>query len=184
MKLIVGLGNPGREYKNTRHNIGFKAVEEIASFLKIEFDKKKFGGSYAEALYGDEKIIILKPEKYMNLSGGVVKDFIRYFKIAIDDMLIIYDDLDTDVGKYRLRSQGGSGGHNGIRDIEEQLKTQIYKRIKIGIAKNIDIEASNYVLGKFTKEEIPLMDKALDDIIPIFKDYFVLSFENLMNKYN
>ena len=184
MKLIVGLGNPGREYKDTRHNIGFNAIDRIAEFLNVTFDKKKFTGDYAEATYNDEKIILLKPGKYMNLSGQVIRDFISYFKIDIKDIMIIYDDLDTQVGQYRLRYSGGSGGHNGIKDIEHNLGTSEYNRIRIGISKDKDFATRDYVLGKFSKDEKPLIDKVLDDMIPIFKDYFVLSFDNLMNKYN
>jgi len=197
MKLIVGLGNPGREYKDTRHNIGYSAIERIAESLNVTFDKKKFTGIYAEISYNDEKVILLKPEKYMNLSGEVIRDYVSYFKIDMKDILIIYDDLDTPVGMYRLRYSGGSGGHNGIKDIEHNLGTSDYNRIRIGISKDSNFETRDYVLGKFSnfetrdyvlgkfsKEEKPLIDKVLDDIVPIFKDYFILSFDNLMNKYN
>ena len=184
MKLIVGLGNPGKEYKDTRHNIGFNAIDRIAEFLNVTLDKKKFGGVYAEAIYNGEKIMLLKPEKYMNLSGVVVGDYISYFKIDIKDILIIYDDLDTVVGRYRLRLQGSSGGHNGIKDIEMHLGTREYNRIKIGISKDVESTTRDYVLGKFSKEEKPLINNVLNDMVPIFKDYFELTFDNLMNKYN
>jgi len=184
MKLIIGLGNPGKEYQNTRHNIGFNAVDKIAEFLKVTFDKKKFGGRYAEVTYNEEKVILLKPEKYMNLSGEVIREYVSYFKVDISDILIIYDDLDTEVGKYRLRQQGGSGGHNGIKDIEQHLKTQTYNRIKIGISKDTEFTTRDYVLGKFSKEEQLLIDKVLNEMVEVFQDYFELSFDNLMNKYN
>ena len=184
MKLIVGLGNPGKEYKDTRHNIGFNAIDKIAEFLNITFDKKKFGGIYAETTYNDERVILLKPEKYMNLSGAVIGDIVSYFKIDIQDILIIYDDLDTPVGRYRLKPQGSSGGHNGIKNIEFNLGTNIYKRIKIGISKDEEYSTRDYVLGKFNKEEKVLIEKVLDDMVPIFKDYLELTFDNLMNKYN
>jgi peptidyl-tRNA hydrolase len=184
MKLIVGLGNPGREYEQTRHNIGFMAINEIARFLKVEFNKEKFQGSYAEAIYNSEKIILLKPGKYMNLSGEVIRDFISYFKIDLEDILIIYDDLDTSVGMYRLRYQGGNGGHNGIKDIEKHIGTKNYNRIKIGISNDKNYETRDYVLGKFSSEEQEEINKIMEDIVLIFKDYFNLTFDNLMNKYN
>lgn len=184
MKLIVGLGNPGKEYQKTRHNVGFMALDKIAEYLKINFDKTKFNGNYAEILYNDEKLILLKPGKYMNLSGEVIKDYISYFKISIDDILIIHDDLDTEVGIYRLRYQGGSGGHNGIKDIEKHIGTKNYKRIKIGISKDKRIDTKDYVLGKFNEEEQKKINEVLDDIVLIFRDYFELSYDNLMNKYN
>ncbi len=184
MKLIVGLGNPGKEYENTRHNVGFMALDKLASFLKLNFNKEKFQGLYADAIYEGEKYIFLKPQKYMNLSGEVVSDFVQFFKIKIDDILILYDDLDTPVGSMRLRYQGSSGGHNGIKNIEQHLGTTKYKRIKFGISNNKLMDTKDYVLGHFSKEEKELLDQTLNQIIPIFQDYSKLSFENLMNKYN
>ena len=130
MKLIVGLGNPGREYENTRHNIGFMCLDKMAEYLKVNFDSNKFSGSYAQVNYGGEKIILLKPGKYMNLSGEVIRDFVKFFKISVEDVLIICGDLDTAVGTYRLRYKGSSGGHNGLKNIELHLGTKEYKRIK------------------------------------------------------
>lgn len=184
MKLIVGLGNPGREYEQTRHNVGFMAIDNIAAYLNIEFNKDKFQGKYAETIYNNEKILLLKPGKYMNLSGEVIRDFLSYFKIDIENMLIIYDDLDTEVGTYRLRYQGGNGGHNGIKDIEKQLNTKNYKRIKIGISNNKTYETKDYVLGKFSSEEKDKLNEVLEDMVPIFRDSFELTYDNLMNKYN
>lgn len=184
MKLVVGLGNPGREYEQTRHNVGFMAIDEIAKFLNVEINKEKFQGKYAETTYKNEKVILLKPGKYMNLSGEVISDYISYFKIDIKDILIIYDDLDTEVGIYRLRYQGGNGGHNGIKNIESHLGTKNYNRIKIGISNNKNFDTKDYVLGRFSLEEKEKLNKVFNDIIPIFRDYFDLTYDNLMNKYN
>ncbi len=184
MKLIVGLGNPGKEYENTRHNVGFMALDKIASFLQVEFTKEKFQGKYAEVTYEGEKYILLKPQKYMNLSGEVVGDFVRFFKIKIEDILILYDDLDTEVGTMRLREQGSSGGHNGIKNIEMHLGTRVYNRIKFGISNNKTIDTKDYVLGHFSKEEKVALEPALDKMVPIFQDYSKMTFTNLMNKYN
>ncbi len=184
MKLIVGLGNPGKEYENTRHNVGFMALDRIAQFLGVIFQKEKFQGLYAEATYEGEKYILLKPQKYMNLSGEVVGDFVRFFKIDHKDILVLYDDLDTAIGSMRLRYQGSSGGHNGIKNIEMHLGTREYNRIKFGISNNKTMDTKDYVLGHFSKEEKELMDKTLDKVVDIFKDYSKLTFDNLMNKYN
>lgn len=184
MKLIVGLGNPGREYVNTRHNVGFMVIDEIAKFLNVEFNKNKFSGNYAEASYEGEKYILLKPGKYMNLSGEVVRDFVNFYKINIEDILIIYDDLDTEIGTYRLRYQGGSGGHNGIKNIELHLHTKIYNRIKLGISNNKKIDTKDYVLGKFNSDDMNTLNNIFKVMIDIFKDYNKMSFDNLMNKYN
>ena len=184
LKLIVGLGNPGKEYKMTRHNIGFMCLDKMAEYLKVNFDSNKFSGSYAQVNYGGEKIILLKPGKYMNLSGEVIRDFVKFFKISVEDVLIICDDLDTAVGTYRLRYKGSSGGHNGLKNIELHLGTKEYKRIKIGISNNKLIDTKDYVLGKFTKEEKDLIQPIIDKMPNILEDYLKLSFDHVMNKYN
>ena len=184
MKLIVGLGNPGREYNNTRHNIGFMCIDEIADYFNVAFNSNKFSGLYTEFKYKGERIILLKPQKYMNLSGEVIRDFVNFFKIDINDILIICDDLDTEVGTYRLRYKGSSGGHNGLKDIELHLSTQEYKRIKIGISNNKNIDTKDYVLGKFTKDELDLVSPIINKIPSIIEDYLKLPFDNVMNKYN
>lgn len=184
MKLIVGLGNPGKLYNNTRHNVGFMCVDSIAKHFNIKFDSNKFKGEYAQFSYIQEKVLLLKPGKYMNLSGEVIRDFVNFFKINIDDILIICDDLDTPVGTYRLRYKGSSGGHNGLKNIEQHLSTQEYKRIKIGISNNKLIDTKDYVLGKFTKEELKLLQPIIDNMPNIIEDYLKLPFDNLMNKYN
>lgn len=184
MKLVVGLGNPGREYNNTRHNIGFMCVDKIAKHFKVDFDSNKFKGSYTQFNHNGEKIILLKPGKYMNLSGEVVRDFVNFFKINIDDVLIICDDLDTKVGTYRLRYKGSSGGHNGLKNIESHLSTKEYKRIKIGISNNKNIDTKDYVLGKFTTEEMEKINSIIEKMPNIIEDYLKLPFDNVMNKYN
>lgn len=184
MKLIVGLGNPGKEYQNTRHNVGFMAIDKIAEYLKVEISKEKFSGLYCKTTYNDEQIILLKPQKYMNLSGEVVRPFVDYFKIPIENILIISDDLDLPSGKLKLKYKGSCGGHNGLRNIEQNLNTQDYKRIKIGIANNNLINTKDYVLGNFSKEEISVIIDTVSSMPSIFEDYMNKSFEALMSKYN
>lgn len=184
MKLIVGIGNPGKEYKNTRHNIGFNVLDNYASFHSVEITKEKFNGLYVDFILNGEKIVLLKPLSYVNLSGIVVKKYVDYFNISIDDVLIISDDLDLDFGKIRLRLSGSSGGHNGLKSIEANLGTKNYKRMKFGISNNKNIDTKDYVLGSLSSEE----DKKLKEILPttvnILDDFMVMSFVNLMNKYN
>lgn len=184
MKLIVGLGNPGREYNNTRHNIGFMCVDKIASYFNVEVGTSKFNGKYVQINYNNEKIILLKPGKYMNLSGEVIRDFVNFYKIDISDILIICDDLDTKVGTFRLRYKGSSGGHNGLKNIENHLSTKEYKRLKIGISNDKLIDTKDYVLGKLSKEEMNLINPIIEKIPNIIEDYLKLPFDNLMNKYN
>ena len=184
MKLIVGLGNPGKQYENTRHNIGFIFIDSFANSLGIQISKEKYNGLYAEAIINGEKIILLKPLSYMNLSGEVIIKFVNFFKINIEDILIINDDLDMDFGRIRLKSNGSSGGHNGLKNIELHLGTQNFKRLKFGIAKNKLIDTKDYVLGNFNKEEKEIIENSKENINNILKDFIILTFENLMNKYN
>jgi len=184
LKLVVGLGNPGTNYDNTRHNIGFRMLDKITNNLGIEFNKEKFNGLYGEKNINNEKYIFLKPQSYMNLSGIVVKNFVDYFKINIEDILIICDDLDMEVGKIRLRKKGTSGGHNGLKSIEENLKSQEYKRLKVGISNNKLIDTKDYVLSKFSIKENNIIINTEDKIVDLFNDYLKLDFEKLMSKYN
>ena len=184
MKLIVGLGNPGKEYENTRHNAGYRFIDAYAKANDLTFDKHKFQGSYTEFNYQGKKVILLKPEKYMNLSGEVIKDYIQYFKIDIKDLLVIYDDLDTAPGCLKLRYKGSSGGHNGIKNIENHLHTNEYNRIKIGIAGSNKQNPIDYVIGKISKEDLDKIN-SVNSLAPnIINDYLNMTFDNLMNKYN
>ena len=154
MKLIVGLGNPGKKYEKTRHNIGFMMLDKYVDKKNI-MDKwsLKFNGLYIQTEINKNKVIFLKPQSFMNLSGGVVKKYVDYFKINIEDILIISDDLDLNIGNFKLKDKGSSGGHNGLKDIENNLGTNEYKRLKIGISNNKNIDTKDYVLGKINSDE-------------------------------
>lgn len=184
MKLIVGLGNPGHEYNNTRHNVGFYYLDIFTDYLKENQFKEKFGGMYLKIKYNGEDLILLKPLSYMNLSGEVVSKFTNYFKIKSEDILVIHDDLDMPVGKLKLKENGSSGGHNGIKNIILNLNTENFKRLKVGISKNTNIETKDYVLGKFTKEEQEKLNKLNKIVIDLLLDYFKLPFNDMMSKYN
>lgn len=185
MKLVVGLGNPGKVYENTRHNIGFLIIDKYLKYKKCEFAwTKKFNGVYCQCKLFNENIIFLKPQSFMNLSGEVVKKFVDYFKIDINDILIISDDLDLNIGNFKLKNRGSSGGHNGLKDIEHNLQTSEYKRLKIGISNNKNIETKDYVLGKFSTEEKNKLEELFSVIEKVLDDYFKLPFDQLMNKYN
>lgn len=184
MKLIVGLGNPGKEYVNTRHNMGFRALDNYAINKNICINKNRFDGLYGEYNKDGEKIILLKPQKYINLSGDVIRKFIEYYKIDINDILIICDDLDIPVGKIKIKYKGSSGGHNGLKNIEQNLKTNEYKRIKIGISNDKSQNTKDYVLAKIDYQTNKEIDKIMAMIPEIIDDYLSISFDNLMNKYN
>lgn len=184
MKLIVGLGNPGREYEKTRHNIGFITIDNYADKLGVSINKSKFNGLYGETIIDGEKVILLKPQSYINLSGEVIRKFVDFYKIELNDILIIHDDLDLNVGTYKIKQKGSSGGHNGLKNIELHLGTQEYKRIKIGISNNKDIDTKDYVLGKLSKEENEKLSEVEKQVLLILDDYFKVSFSDLMAKYN
>ena len=182
MKLIVGLGNKGNEYNNTRHNVGFMVVDNYINKNNLTL-KSKLDGLYVETVINGEKVIFLKPQNYINLSGDVINKYIKYFKIDIKDILVIHDDMDLEIGTFKIRYKGGSAGHNGLKNIESNLKTNEYKRIKIGISKN-NIDKVDYVLGKFSSTELSKLNKVIDITYNIIEDFVILSFDNLMNKYN
>ena len=184
LKLIVGLGNPGKEYEKTRHNIGFMAIDRIVDSLGISFDRNKVNGSYCVTNAGGEKVMFLKPLEYMNLSGNVVGRFVKFFDIDVSDILIIHDDLDMDLGRIKLRPRGSSGGHNGLKNIEANLGTQDYKRVKVGISNDKRFDTKDYVLGRFSSSDMEILNPILDKMPDIFNDFLSISFEMLMNKYN
>ena len=184
MKLIVGLGNPGKEYEKTRHNAGFMVIDNFAKEKNVEITKKKYDGLYAELNINDEKVILLKPQTYMNLSGESVQKYVNFYKINKEDILVINDDLDLNVGKLRLKRGGQSAGHNGLKNIALNLNTDNFKRLKIGISNNKMIDTKDYVLGKFSKEELEVLDKVVKESSNILEDFVTLNFEKMMSKYN
>jgi PTH1 family peptidyl-tRNA hydrolase len=174
MKLVVGLGNPGREYVGTRHNIGFEVVDRVAAklgWMKAgEFDrvaKSKFEGLAYDGAVGSsgtaERLVLLKPTTYMNLSGQAVQSAVGFYQLAPSDIMIVLDDLALPCGRLRLRESGSSGGHNGLKDIERALGTQDYPRLRLGIdPPPPPVPGKQYVLGKFTPEQRKLIDPAID----------------------
>ena len=162
MKLIVGLGNPGKKYENTRHNTGFAVIDRTLAKLNAELDKNKFNADYTLINRNGEKIYILKPLTYMNLSGEAVVPFMKYFGIEPEDLVVVHDDLDLPVGKIRLRQSGSCGGQNGMRNIIDLLGDSNIKRIRVGIGKDPLIPVVDYVLGKTKKEDLEVYNQALD----------------------
>ena len=184
MKLIAALGNPGKEYENTRHNAGFRFIDEYAKAKKLIFDKEKFKGLYTTFNYDNEKIILLKPQKYMNLSGEVIKAFMDFYKIDKENLLVICDDLDTEIGHLKLKYKGSSGGHNGLKNIEQNINTNEYKRVKIGISNDKNKDKIEYVIGKVSKKELEKMNSVNKYAKELIEDYLTMNFDNVMNKYN
>ena len=185
MKLIVGLGNPGRKYKDTRHNTGFIFLDRFAYYKKLKFKlDTALKCEICDTLVNGEKVILIKPQTYMNLSGESVKLVCNYYNIDINDILVIHDDLDLEVGKIRFRAHGSSGGHKGLQNIMDNFQTQEIKRLKVGIDKVESKYTIDYVLGKFTKEEFSILDIFLDKVEEMISDFCTMSFENLMSRYN
>lgn len=186
--LIVGLGNPGKEYANTHHNIGFIMVDKLAEYFKTKYKfEKKFQGDVAEFKYNGEKHYILKPQTYMNNSGISVKALCDYYKIDIDDIFVVYDDMDLPVGTKRIRSNGSSGGHNGIKSIIAHLGSSEFKRLRIGIGRSKDVSNDgviHHVLSNFTKNEVELIQPIRDLIPDIVTDLLNNNIDYIMNKYN
>lgn len=184
MKLVVGLGNKGREYENTRHNMGFMLVDRYLQYKNItDKFKEKFNAMYIETTINNEKVIFIKPMTYMNNSGIAVRAFVDFYKLNSEDVLVISDDLDLDLGKFRLRRNGSSGGHNGLKSIISHLGTDNFKRLRIGISNDKD-DVINYVLSKFSKKELNDIDTMFDTLVDVLDDYFVMDFTSLMSKYN
>lgn len=183
MKMIVGLGNPGKEYENTRHNVGFMVLDNWMNKHNFTFDKNKLNGLYSIIKYNNEDVLVLKPLSFMNLSGTVIRAFMNYYKIDVNDLLVIYDDKDIALGSVKLKKNGSSAGHNGIKNIIENLKTENFKRLKVGLSKN-NVDMVSFVLGKFNNDEMCKLNVVLNETNDILNDYFVMTFDNLMNKYN
>lgn len=184
MKMVVALGNPGEEYENTRHNTGFFFLESYLREKGFTVWKKKNRARYIEKYVNGEKVIFLEPLSFMNLSGEVVSVFKKYYSIPTEDILVICDDLDLNLGKIKLKAKGSCGGHNGLRNIELHLKTQNYKRLKIGISNDKDKSTIDYVLGKFTKEEQIKLNDLVPKISQIIDRFFVTDFSLLMSQYS
>ena len=172
MKLIVGLGNPGKEYEKTRHNIGFNILDLYLKKYNLKLDKEKFNGKYTKTKINEEEVIFLEPQTFMNASGDSVRKIMDFYKIKPEDILIIQDDLDMDIGKIKLKEKSSSGGHNGIKDIEEKLGTNDIKRLKVGISNNKMMDTKDYVLGKFSKEDVETLAKSYEICLNIIDDLF------------
>lgn len=186
MKLIIGLGNPGNEYKNTRHNIGFMVVDSFADKHNVVFKtENKFKSDVAIFNYKGEKVILVKPLTYMNLSGEAVRPILDFYKIKIDDMIIICDDLDSNPGRIRLRQNGSSGGHNGLKSIIQHINTEQFKRIKIGIGRDKLIDVASYVLGNIKDSDKEVTEKAIDDACLALEDFINgLDYLKISSKYS
>ncbi|HHW60337.1 MAG TPA: aminoacyl-tRNA hydrolase [Syntrophomonadaceae bacterium] len=184
MKIVVGLGNPGPNYKDTRHNVGFMVVEELARRHSVERQEQKFDAIIAHTHINQEKVLLIKPLTYMNLSGRAVQAVVRFFKADLDELMIIYDDMDLPVGTLRLRPQGGTGGHKGLMSIQQSLGTQDFPRLRIGIGRPHYHDPVDWVLSKFQREEKELITAAINQAADAIESWVNQGLDQAMNTYN
>lgn len=184
MKIIIGLGNIGKEYENTRHNAGFMAIDKLADILGFTFNQEKFSAYFSKGKVEGEDVILLKPTTYMNNSGISLRQCMDFFKVSPQDILVLYDDMDMPVGKLRLRQKGSAGGHNGIKSIISHIGTQEFDRIRIGIGKDKMIPTVDWVLGKFPAEQKDDLNTALEQAAKAAKFSLSHTFQDTMNRYN
>ncbi len=185
MRLIFGLGNPGKSYENTRHNVGFSLIDFIAKKNNLTFKSdRKFNSLYSEYFVSGEKVLLIKPLSYMNLSGTVVKKYVQFYNVDIKNILIIQDDLDMKLGKIRVAFNSSSGGHNGIKSIIENLGTKEFLRLKIGISNNKEIDTKDFVLDNFSVEERLVLNNSYLKLENIVDDFIVMDINNLKCIYN
>ncbi|ADL06848.1 aminoacyl-tRNA hydrolase [Thermosediminibacter oceani] len=183
MFLIVGLGNPGREYEETRHNVGFMVLDSLAAELGIKVDKVKFKGLLGEGVYEGKKLLLLKPMTYMNNSGQSVVEAVKFYKIPPENLVVIYDDMDLPVGRLRVRGSGSSGGQKGMESIIYHIATEGFPRIRIGIGRPKG-DVINHVLGRFDKEERKKIDAVIDAAVGAALTIVQHGVQEAMNRYN
>lgn len=187
VKLIVGLGNPGSKYHETKHNVGFMVLDKIVKDLNISFTEDKiFKAEVASTFLYQEKVYFVKPTTFMNNSGQAVKALLTYYNLDIEDLLIIYDDLDMEVGKIRFRQKGSAGGHNGIKSIIAHIGSQEFDRVKIGIGRpKGQMSVIHHVLGGFEGDDKITIAQTVDKVVAAIDQYMVMTdFESLMRKFN
>ena len=184
MKLFVGLGNPGKKYEHTRHNMGFDVIDLFSDLSQIDVDKSVFNGLMGRGTVLNEDVMLFKPQTFMNLSGTAVQQVISYFKIPLEDVVIIYDDMALEPGTIRLRMNGSSGGHKGMQNIIDQLGTDDIKRLRVGIGEPEENDNIDYVLSKPIKEEKEVIDEAINNAVMALKEIIKTTFDKAMSKYN
>jgi PTH1 family peptidyl-tRNA hydrolase len=187
MKLIVGLGNPGKEYERTRHNAGFMVMEKIEKELNVSIDQKKFKALVCKTNVGGEQVLLMKPQTYMNLSGEAVQEAMKFFRIDIKDLLVIYDDMDLPIGAKRIRKTGSAGGHNGMKSMIKEVGTNEIARLRIGIGRSKEDSENkviDFVLSNFSKQEMNILQETLDLSGNIINDLINNGLDYIMNNYN
>ena len=185
MYLIVGLGNPEDEYARTRHNMGFDTINQIADNYNIKVNKKKFDSLYGKGEINNEKVILLKPQTYMNLSGVAIREFMNFYKLKDSNIIVIYDDLDIEPGIIKIRKKGGPGTHNGMKSVVSEIKSEEFYRIRIGIGEpQFKGDLLNYILTRIPDKEYEILKKSINNAANAVSDIINNGIDNAMNKYN
>jgi PTH1 family peptidyl-tRNA hydrolase len=185
MKAIIGLGNPGMKYAGTRHNIGFDAVTAIADKYNLSINNKKFKGVYADGHIAGEKVLLIQPQTFMNLSGECVREVADFYKLNPDEIIIICDDINLDVGRLRIRKKGSAGGHNGLKNIIAHLGTEEFPRIRVGVGEKTEgWDLADYVLARFDKDSEPVIREALANVVGAVETWISEGIDAAMNRFN
>lgn len=185
MYLIVGLGNPENEYANTRHNMGFDTINEIAKNNNININKTKFKGLYETGIIKGKKVVLLKPQTYMNLSGESVSEVVNFYNIKPEEIIIIYDDIDVEKGKIKIRKKGGPGSHNGMKSVIQQLNTNDFARVRVGIGQpQFKNDMINYVIGKIPEDEQEVLQQGVKRAAEAVEEIIENGIDIAMNKFN
>ena len=185
MKIIAGLGNPTREYEGTRHNMGFSAIYQIADRYNIKMNIARHKALIGTGIIAGEKVMLVMPQTYMNLSGEAIGEILRFYKLSPADLIILYDDIDLDVGKLRIRAKGSAGGHNGIKSIIAHIGTETFDRVRIGVGhKPEGWDLADHVLSRFSKEELPVVRDSVSRAADAIEVIISSGIEAAMNKFN
>lgn len=184
MKIIVGLGNPGEKYLKTRHNFGFMVIDRLAGHFETACSQKKFQSLFTKKTVEKEDVVLIKPQTFMNVSGIAVKEAVAFYKCALQELMVVCDDLDLHLGKIRLRRSGGCGGHRGLESIANSLGTTDFPRLRIGIGRPLSGEASNYVLSPFSGDEESEVQESVEKACQGLKTWIFEGIEACMNKFN
>lgn len=184
MYVIAGLGNPGKKYENTRHNMGFITIDQLAEKHDIKIDKLKFKALVGEGRIAGQKVLLVKPQTYMNLSGESIRDVMNFYKLEPEKLIVIYDDIDIEAGTLRIRKFGSAGTHNGMKSVVYQLQSDRFPRIRVGIGSQKKGDLVNFVIGGFSKEEVPVLEEAISHAVLAVECIVEEGIDKAMNQYN
>ena len=184
MYVIAGLGNPGKKYENTRHNMGFITIDQLAEKHNIKVDKLKFKALVGEGRIAGQKVMLVKPQTYMNLSGESIREVMNFYKLEPENLIVIYDDIDIEAGTLRIRKFGSAGTHNGMKSVVYQLQSDRFPRIRLGIGSQKKGDLVNFVIGGFSKEEVPVLEEAVNYAVLATECIIEDGIDKAMNQYN